>query len=399
MDLNYSQEETAFRDEVRAFCEAELPEYLRRKMMQGQRITRDDYTTWQRILNKRGWAAPLWPKEYGGAGWDATRYYIFKEENFRAWTPEVHNQNISNVGPVIVAYGTPEQKQYFLPKLLNLDIWFCQGFSEPGSGSDLASLKTRAERQGDHYIVNGQKLWTSGAHNADWIYCLVRTDPGVKKQAGISYLLIDMKSPGIEVRPVITLDGNRHVNEVFFNDVKVPVENLIGQENRGWGYAKYLLGNERVSIARTGLSKARAAMAKRLAQDVLIDGRPLSEDVRFREKMALIEVELKALEITNMMVVAGMGKSGSNAQDPRSSVLKLKGSELQQSTTEMLLEVAGPQAMARQVDFLEGRTDVSLDEPWQATAALNYFIARAATIYGGTSEVQHNVAAKGILGL
>jgi alkylation response protein AidB-like acyl-CoA dehydrogenase len=399
MDLNYSQEETAFRDEVRAFCEAELPEYLRRKMMQGQRITRDDYTTWQRILNKRGWAAPLWPKEYGGAGWDATRYYIFKEENFRAWTPEVHNQNISNVGPVIVAYGTPEQKQYFLPRLLNLDIWFCQGFSEPGSGSDLASLKTRAERQGDHYIVNGQKLWTSGAHNADWIYCLVRTDPGVKKQAGISYLLIDMKSPGIEVRPVITLDGNRHVNEVFFNDVKVPVENLIGQENRGWGYAKYLLGNERVSIARTGLSKARAAMAKRLAQDVLIDGRPLSEDVRFREKMALIEVELKALEITNMMVVAGMGKSGSNAQDPRSSVLKLKGSELQQSTTEMLLEVAGPQAMARQVDFLEGRTDVSLDEPWQATAALNYFIARAATIYGGTSEVQHNVAAKGILGL
>ena len=399
MDLNYSQEETAFRDEVRAFCEAELPEYLRRKMMQGRRITRDDYTTWQRILNKRGWAAPLWPKEYGGAGWDATRYYIFKEENFRAWTPEVHNQNISNVGPVIVAYGTPEQKQYFLPKLLNLDIWFCQGFSEPGSGSDLASLKTRAERQGDHYIVNGQKLWTSGAHNADWIYCLVRTDPGVKKQAGISYLLIDMKSPGIEVRPLITLDGNRHVNEVFFNDVKVPVENLIGQENRGWGYAKYLLGNERVSIARTGLSKARAAMAKRLAQDVLVNGRPLSEDVRFREKMALIEVDLKALEITNMMVVAGMGKSGSNAQDPRSSVLKLKGSELQQSTTEMLLEVAGPQAMARQVDFLDGRTDDSLDEPWQATSALNYFIARAATIYGGTSEVQHNVVAKGILGL
>ncbi len=399
MDLNYSQEETAFRDEVRAFCEAELPEYLRRKMMQGRRITRDDYTTWQRILNKRGWAAPLWPKEHGGAGWDATRYYIFKEENFRAWAPEVHNQNISNVGPVICAYGTPEQKQYFLPRLLNLDIWFCQGFSEPGSGSDLASLKTRAERQGDHYIVNGQKLWTSGAHNADWIYCLVRTDPGVKKQAGISYLLIDMKSPGIEVRPLITLDGNRHVNEVFFNDVKVPVENLIGQENRGWGYAKYLLGNERVSIARTGLSKARAAMAKRLAQDVLVNGRPLSEDVRFREKMALIEVELKALEITNMMVVAGMGKSGSNAQDPRSSVLKLKGSELQQSTTEMLLEVAGPQAMARQVDFLDGRTDDSLDEPWQATSALNYFIARAATIYGGTSEVQHNVVAKGILGL
>ncbi len=399
MNLNYTTEESAFREEVRAFCEAELPDYLRRKMMQGRRITRDDYTTWQRILNKRGWAAPLWPKEYGGAGWDATRYYIFKEENFRAWAPEVHNQNISNVGPVICAYGTPEQKEYFLPRLLNLDIWFCQGFSEPGSGSDLASLKTRAERQGDHYIVNGQKLWTSGAHNADWIYCLVRTDPGVKKQAGISYLLIDMKSPGVEVRPVITLDGNRHVNEVFFNDVKVPVENLVGQENRGWGYAKYLLGNERVSIARTGLSKARAAMAKRLAQDVLVDGRPLSEDVRFREKMALIEVELKALEITNMMVVAGMGKSGSTAQDPRTSVLKLKGSELQQSTTEMLMEVAGPQAMARQVDFLDGRTDDSLDEPWQATSALNYFITRAATIYGGTSEVQHNVVAKGILGL
>ena len=399
MDLNYSRDETAFRDEVRAFCKAELPDYLRSKMMQGRRITREDYATWQRILNKQGWAAPLWPKEYGGAGWDATRYYIFKEENFRAWAPEVHNQNISNVGPVIVAYGTPEQKQYFLPKLLNLDIWFCQGFSEPGSGSDLASLKTRAERRGDQYIVNGQKLWTSGAHNADWIYCLVRTDSSVKKQAGISYLLIDMKTPGIEIRPVITLDGNRHVNEVFFNDVKVPVENLIGQENRGWSYAKYLLGNERVSIARTGLSKARVAMAKQLAQEVLSGGRPLSEDERFREKMAMIEVELKALEITNMMVVAGMGKAASTAQDPRSSVLKLKGSELQQATTEMLLEVAGPDAMPRQVEFLESRIDAPLGEPWQATSALNYFIARAATIYGGTSEVQRNVVAKGVLGL
>ena len=399
MDLSYTEEEIAFRDEVRAFCKENLPEHIRQKQMCGQRLGREDVVTWQRILNKKGWVAPLWPVEAGGTGWDAVRYFIFKEECYRAWAPDVLAQNIQNLGPVIIAYGTDEQKSFFLPKLLNLDIWICQGFSEPGSGSDLASLKTRAEREGDHYVVNGQKLWTSGAHNADWMYALVRTDPNVKRQRGITYLLIDMKSPGITVRPVITLDGNRHVNEVFFENVHVPVGNLIGEENKAWSYAKYLLGNERVGIARVGLSKARVQLAKAMAEKVMIDGKPLSENQQFREKLASVEVELTALEITNMIVVAGMGKRMDQGQDPRTSVLKMKGSDLQQSTTEILMEVAGPQAMARQVDVLEGRNEHPSGEVWQATSALNYYIARAATIYGGTSEVQRNVVAKGILGL
>jgi alkylation response protein AidB-like acyl-CoA dehydrogenase len=399
MDLAFTRDEVDFRNEVRDFCRSQLPESIRRKQIQGQRLSRDDVVNWQKILDRKGWAAPLWPLEHGGTGWNAVQYYLFKEECFRNWAPEGFSQNVQNVGPVICAYGTPEQKAFFLPKIRNLDFWFCQGFSEPGSGSDLASLKTRAERDGDEYVVNGQKLWTSGAHHSDWIYALVRTDPNAKKQKGISYLLIDLKTPGIEIRPVMTLDGNRHVNEVFFNNVRVPAKNLVGQENQAWSYAKYLLGHERVGIARTGLSKARVAMAKEKAREVIIDGRPLSEDERFREKLALIEVELKALEITNMMVVAEMNKSTTPKQDPRASVLKLKGSEIQHSTTEILMEIAGPQAMARQVEFLTGKTDTPLAEPWQATSALNYFITRAATIYGGTSEVQRNVVAKAILGL
>ena len=399
MELRFTKEELAFRDEVRDFCETNLPKDIRTRQIKGQRMTKEDIVTWQRILNKKGWAAPLWPVEYGGTGWDATRYFLYKEECFRAWAPEVLSMNINLVGPVICAFGTDKQKEFFLPKVRNLDVWFCQGFSEPSAGSDLASLKTRAVREGDHYVVNGQKLWTTGAHRSDWMFALVRTDPNAKKQRGISYILIDMKTPGIDVRPVITMDGNRHVNEVFFEDVKVPVENLIGQENKGWDYAKFLLGNERIGIARVGLTRARIELAKAQAQKVMVEGRPLSEDPRFREKMALIEVELKALEMTNMMVVSAIKKKGGSGQDPRTSVLKLKGSELQHATTEALLEVAGPHAMARQVEWLESRTDETVGPDWSATAALNYFQGRAATIYGGSSEVQRNVVAKGVLGL
>ncbi len=398
MDLRFTPEEVAFRAEVRTFFESNLPADIRRKQMLGQRLAKEDIVNWQRILNKKGWACPLWPVEYGGTGWDAVRYFIFKEESYRAYAPDALSHNITQSGPVICAYGTPEQKEFFLPKLRNMDIWMCQGFSEPGSGSDLASLKTRAVREGDHYIINGQKLWTTNGHRADWMYGLVRTSTDGKKQAGISYLLIDMASPGVQVRPVVTLDNDHHTNETFFNNVKVPVKNLIGDENKGWTIAKFALGNERAGIAKVGLSKARLALVKALAQRVEVDGKPLGESSRFREKMALIETELKALEITNMMVVAGMKKGGPK-QDPRTSVLKLKGSELQQATTELMMEVAGPHAMAHQHAFLEARNDDTVGPDWAGTASPNYYFNRAVSIFGGSSEIQHNIVAKAVLGL
>ncbi len=340
----------------------------------------------------------MWPVEYGGTGWDAVQYYIFKEEGARAWAPEAFNHNIGQIGPVICAFGTPAQKEFFLPKIRNLDIWFCQGFSEPGSGSDLASLKTRAVREGDHYIINGQKMWTTSAHHADWMYGLFRTDVGVKKQAGISYLLVDMRSPGINVRPIVVLDGDPRTNETFFDNVKVPVANLIGEENKGWNYAKYLLSMERAGTARIGLCTAKIGLAKTLAERVYVRGIPLAQDRRFREKLAKIETELKALEITNLLVAASMKKRG-GGQDPRTSVLKLKGSELLQATTELLLHIAGPHALPSQYDFLIAATEDAIGPDWAATAAPNYFLDRAISIYGGTNEIQRNIVAKNIMGL
>ena len=399
MDLRYTPEETDFREEVRAFFRTSLPTGIRRKQQLGQRLAKQDIVTWQRILNGKGWAAPMWPVEYGGTGWDAVRYFIFREEMHLAYAPDPLGFNINLVGPVICAFGTREQKEFFLPKLLNLDIWFCQGFSEPGSGSDLASLKTRAVREGDHYVVNGQKLWTSNGHNADWMFGLVRTDPNAKKQRGITYLLIDMRSPGLTLRPIVTLDGDPHTNETFFDNVRVPVTNRIGDENKGWDYAKFLLGNERAGVARVGTCKRRVLEARALAATVMVDGKPLSENTRFREKLALIEVELQALEMTNMMVVDKMKKQVGYQQDPRASVLKIKGSELQQATLEILLEAAGPSAMPRQLDFLLAETEASIGPDWAATAAPNYFFSRAISIFGGSNEIQHNIVSKAVLGL
>jgi len=399
MDLRHTAEEIAFRNEVRTFFQSSLPADIRRKQVLGQRLSKQDIVTWQRILNKKGWAVPMWPVEYGGTGWDAVRYFIFREEMHLAHAPDPLGFNTNLVGPVICRFGTEEQKKWFLPKIRNLDIWFCQGFSEPGSGSDLASLKTRAEHDGDHYLVNGQKLWTSNGHNADWMFGLVRTDPNAKKQKGITYLLIDMKSPGLQVRPVITLDGDHHTNETFFDNVRVPMKNRIGEENRGWDYAKFLLGNERAGVARVGLCKQRLQNIKRRAANIMVEGKPLSGDARFREKMALIEVELKALEITNMMVVANMKKQAGHQQDPRASVLKIKGSELQQATLELMLEVAGPNAIPRQLAFMEALTEEVIGPDWTATAAPNHYFGRAISIFGGSNEIQHNIVAKAILGL
>ena len=399
MDLRYTPEETAFRNEVRAFFRASLPADIRRKQMLGQRLSKQDIVAWQRILNQKGWASPMWPVEYGGTGWDAVRYFIFREEMHLAYAPDPLGFNINLVGPVICAFGTEEQKKRFLSAIRNLDIWFCQGFSEPGAGSDLASLKTRAVRDGDHYVINGQKLWTSSGQYADWMFALVRTDPTAKKQKGITYLLIDMRSPGVIIRPIVTLDGAPYTNETFFDNVRVPVKNRIGEENKGWDYAKFLLGNERAGMARVGLCKQRVLQAKALAAGVMEDGKPLSENARFREKLAMIEVELKALEITNMMVVDGMKKKAGFQQDPRASVLKIKGTELQQATLEILLQVAGPNAIPRQLDYLLAETDEVTGPDWAATAAPNYFFSRAISILGGSNEIQHNIVAKAVLGL
>lgn len=400
MDLRFTPDEIKFRDEVRAFFRSALPASIRRKMELGQRISKEDTVAWQRILNAKGWAVPSWPVEWGGTDWGPVKTYIFKEEMQQAPAPDPLSFNVSMVGPVLIAFGTEAQKKHFLPRVANLDIWFCQGFSEPGAGSDLASLRTSAKRDGDHYVVNGQKIWTSRAHHADWMFCLVRTSTEGKPQQGISYLLIDTKTPGLTIRPIHTIDGEHHFNEVFFDNVRVPAENIVGEENKGWTYAKYLLGHERVGIARIGAAKHRIQRAKALAADIMIGDTPLSETERFREKVAAIEVELKALEITQMRVVANSVHLPKGAADPTSSILKLKGTELQQATTEILMEVAGANAMIREPEHLWGTaTEPSIGPEWTTTTAPDYFYMRAASIYGGSNEIQKNVIAKRILGL
>ena len=318
MDLRFTPEEIAFRDEVRGFMKQKLPAPIRTKMIEGRRLDKDDLVTWQRILNAKGWAVPHWPAEWGGTGWGPVEIYLFRDEMQQAPAPEPLPFGVNMLGPVLIAFGNEEQKKRFLPRIANLDDWWCQGFSEPGSGSDLASLKTSAKREGGHYVVNGQKTWTTLAQYADWIFCLVRTDPAAKKQEGISFLLIDMKSPGITVRPIQTIDGGHEVNEVFFDDVKVPAENLVGQENRGWDYAKFLLGNERTGIARIGISKARIRRLKELAAIEQSGGRPLIADERFRAKIAEVEVALKALEMTQLRVVAAAASRTHPQQQTRS---------------------------------------------------------------------------------
>ena len=328
------------------------------------------------------------------------RQYIYLEELQKYPAPQPLPFGVNMVGPVIYTFGSEEQKKRFLPRIANLDDWWCQGFSEPGAGSDLASLKTRAVREGDHYVVNGQKTWTTLAQYADWIFCLVRTDTEAKKQEGISFLLIDIKTPGIEVRPIVTIDGGREINEVFLTDVKVPVENLVGQENKGWDYAKFLLGNERTNIARIGMSKQRIARIRELAGKEMSSGRPLIEDERFREKLAAIEIDLKALELTQLRVVAADAKRGNTGRpDPASSILKIKGSEIQQATTHLLMEVMGPYAVPYIPEHDDRWNEPSEVPDYAPSAAPNYFNFRKVSIYGGSNEIQKNIIAKAVLGL
>ena len=394
MDLNYSQEELAFRDQVRGWLKSNLPADLREKIANYEELTRDDLLRWHKILAKQGWVAPSWPKEWGGTGWSVVQRYIFEEECGFAGTPPLIPFGLSMCGPVLLRFGSDEQKKRFLPRIYNGEDFWCQGYSEPGSGSDLASLKTKALRNGDHYVVNGQKIWTTLGHYADWIFCLVRTDLNTsKRQEGISFLLIDMKSPGITVRPLILMDGGHEVNEVFFDDVKVPVGNLVHKEGEGWTVAKYLLGHERMNTGRIGASKREMAKLKEFAAQQTKNGKPLIDDPRFRDKLSRLEVELMALEITNLRFLDRMRRTG---QPPGAdvSMLKIKGTEIQQGLTELMMQAVGPLAQP----FKAVNGEVGFDE-FTAAIAPRYCNFRKTTIYAGSNEIQRNIIAKMTLGL
>lgn len=395
MDLNYTDEDLAFRDSVRGFLDQNLPADLQQKVRKHLRLAKDDYVRWHRILAKQGWVAPGWPVEFGGPGWNPVQRHIWEEECARAGTPPILPFGVNMVAPVIMAFGSPAQKDHFLPRILSCEDWWCQGYSEPGAGSDLASLKTTAVRDGDHYIVNGQKTWTTLAQHADMIFCLVRTDTGVRKQEGISFLLIDMHTPGITVRPIIMLDEDHEVNEVFFDNVRVPVENLVGQENKGWTYAKYLLGHERTGIAAVGRSKRELAFLKRFAAAQSVNGKPLLEDPLFGAKVATLEIELMALEMTVLRILS----QASKGPGPEASVLKVRGTEIQQTLTELMVEAAGPMALPFDPAYLEGETEHSIADDDAAPLAAHYFNVRKTSIYGGSNEIQRNIITQMILGL
>ncbi|HEV7263826.1 MAG TPA: acyl-CoA dehydrogenase family protein [Falsiroseomonas sp.] len=400
MDLRYTPDEIAFRDELRAFFRAKVPAEIRRKVSEGRALAREDYVTSQRILHAAGLATPNWPVEWGGKDWSPVQRYIWVEELQAAAVPQPLGFNVTMVGPVIATFGSEAQKRRFLPPTANLDIWWAQGFSEPGAGSDLASLKTTARREGDEFVVNGQKTWTTLGQYAEWIFCLVRTDPGArKKQEGISFILIDMKTPGVTVRPIITIDGGHEVNEMFFDEVRVPAENLVGQLNKGWDYAKFLLSNERIGIARIGMTKERLARVKRLAQETPAGEGMVWDDPDFRRRLAWSEIELKALEITQMRVVAAQRSRAADKPDPSSSILKIKGSEIQQQATQLLMEIAGPYAAPKPGRDEEGLNLPSVGPDWADAAAPLFFNYRKVSIYGGSNEIQRNIIAMAFLGL
>ena len=398
MNLNYTTEELAFRDEVRAFLDEKLPADIAAKVKGFRRLSKEDHQRWQKILSEQGWYATHWPEEYGGVNWTPVQKHIWDEESSRYGAPRSVPFGVNMVAPVIIKFGTEEQKQRYLPRILSGEDWWCQGYSEPGAGSDLASLKTRAVRDGDHYIVNGQKTWTTLGQHADWIFCLVRTDPNAKKQEGISFLLIDMQTPGITVRPLITLDGEHEVNEVFFDDVKVPVENLVGEENKGWTCAKYLLTFERTGIAGVGQSKAALKHLKEVARKVQQNGKPLIEDPLFRNRLADVEMELMALEMTNLRTVAAAQAGG--VPGAESSFLKIMGTELRQEITDLFRRAAGPYAQPFLPESFEADYDGEPVGPEFAnTVSTKYFNMRKLSIFGGSNEIQKNIIAKMILGL
>ena len=398
MDLNFTAEELAFRDEVRTWVRAHLPQDIAHKVHNDLRLSRDDLQRWARILGKKGWHGYGWPKEFGGPGWNAVQKHLFEEECALAGAPRIVPFGPVMVAPVIMAFGTPEQHQRFLPGIMSGEVWWSQGYSEPGSGSDLASLKTRAERKGDKYIVNGQKTWTTLGQYGDWIFCLVRTDTSGKPQTGISFLLIDMKSPGITVRPIITLDGEHEVNEVFFDNVEVPAENLVGEENKGWTYAKYLLAHERTNIADVNRAKRELERLKRIAKAERTGGRPLIDDLRFRDQIAQLEVDIVALEMMVLRVLSAE-RGGKKALDV-AALLKIRGSEIQQRYTELMMLAAGPYSLPFIFEAMEaGWQGDYVGAMHCAPLASTYFNMRKTTIYGGSNEVQRNIVSQMTLGV
>ncbi len=390
MDLRLTDSQRAFRDEVRGFIRERLPADIRERMRMGHPPRKEDTVRWQRIMNERGWAAPHWPRRYGGAELGQMERLLLVEELYAAPAPLPQVFNMTMLGPVLMRFGTPAQCEHFLPKLANLDLWFCQGFSEPGSGSDLASLRTSARRDGDHYVVDGQKIWTSTAHLADWVFALVRTDNAARKQDGISFLLIDLRTPGITIRPIISIDGGHHLNEVFFDGVRVPVTNLVGEEHHGWKVAKFLLGNERTGIANVGFCRERLDYACELARRTRGGTATMIDDPLLRAEIATLDAEIRALELTNWRFL--LSETAARENPSFASVLKLKGVELQQEIAALLARISGPAGLERippqQVDAKHGGSLLTA----------RYFYSRAASIYGGTSEVQKDILAKHILG-
>ncbi|MBV2179832.1 MAG: acyl-CoA dehydrogenase family protein [Castellaniella sp.] len=398
MDLKFTPEEEAFRREVCAFLQAKLPHRLSDKVAGGKHLSKADMQAWHAILNEQGWLASHWPVEYGGTGWDAVRKFIFDHECALANAPRVVPFGVNMLGPVLIKYGTEAQKRYWLPRILDGSDWWCQGYSEPGAGSDLAGLQTSAVRDGDHYVVNGQKTWTTLGQHANMIFCLVRTDSTTKKQAGISFLLIDMNSPGVEVRPIITLDGEHEVNEVFFTDVRVPAENLVGEENRGWTCAKYLLTYERTNIAGVGISVAAFGRLKRVAAKLLKNGRPLDQDPVFAARLARVEIDLENMKLTNLRVIAAV--AGGGVPGAESSMLKIRGTQIRQEITSIMRRAMGPYARPLIPEALEeGYAGVPVGPEEAAPVSLQYFNNRKLSIFGGSNEIQRNIISKMILGL
>ncbi|MCC2634490.1 MAG: acyl-CoA dehydrogenase-like protein [Ramlibacter sp.] len=392
MDLAFTPEEQAFREEVRAWVRGNLPSEIAHKVHNALHLTRDDMQRWAKILGKKGWLGYGWPKQFGGPGWTAVQKHLFEEETALAGAPRIVPFGPVMVAPVIMAFGSPEQQQRFLPGIASGEVWWSQGYSEPGSGSDLASLKTRAERKGDKYIVNGQKTWTTLAQYGDWIFCLVRTSTEGKPQTGISFLLIDMKTPGVTVRPIIMLDGGHEVNEVFFDNVEVPAENLIGEENKGWTYAKHLLSHERTNIADVNRAKRELERVKRIAK-----AEGVYTDTRFRDEIARLEVDVVALEMLVLRVLSAE-KSGKNPLDI-AGLLKIKGSEIQQRYTELMMLAAGPYAIPFIKEAMEaGYQGDFVGAAYVAPLAATYLNMRKTTIYGGSNEVQRNIVAQTVLG-
>jgi alkylation response protein AidB-like acyl-CoA dehydrogenase len=403
MDLKYTLEEEAFRARVRAFFEEELPADVRAKMHLGKRLRKEDMTRWQETLYRQGWGAVMWPERFGGTGWNVVQQHIFEEERADIGAPPQNAFSLKMLGPVLMTFANAAQQEYFLPRIIRGEDWWCQGYSEPGSGSDLASLRTSALRRGDHYIVNGQKTWNTYGQYADWIFCLVRTATEGRPQQGISFLLIDMKSPGISLRPIITIDGEHEINEIWFENVEVPVHNLVGDENKGWTYAKFLLTHERTNNAGIGSCKRALKKLKEIAAEQMANGRPLIEDSRFRDRIAQVELELMALEITNLRVLTATATEH-RALGPEVSVLKIKGSEIIQQLAELQMHALGHDALpylreALELDWIAEPSFAEHYRPYAPSLSGQYFNQRKTTIYAGSTEIQKNIISQLILGL